>query len=89
MSRAHIFSFFLPHSRLFYVQLVENDSDTPVATFQKSKKGFFSSGSASLDITPQGMHIVDDIVTTFVWFEHKRREDEEVEDIADEVFWNT
>jgi hypothetical protein len=35
---------------------------------------FSKARPAALDITPEGMHIIDDIVTTFVWFEHKRRE---------------
>lgn len=66
----------LPHCMLFFVQLVlEGGSHTPIATFHKAKRGFFSSPRlAFLDITPQGVHIVDDIVTTFVWFEQKRRE---------------
>jgi len=55
--------------------VMEGDSDTPIVTFHKAKGGFFSTPRlAFLEITPQGVHILDDIVTTFVWFEHKRRE---------------
>ena len=59
-----------------FMQLVTDDNiETPLALYHKSHHGLFSTARpATLDITPQGMHILDDIVTTFVWFEHKRRE---------------
>ncbi|KIM87279.1 hypothetical protein PILCRDRAFT_814769, partial [Piloderma croceum F 1598] len=52
-----------------YPLLVTDDrSQTPV------ENGIFSTPRpAFLSITPHGMHILDDIVTTFVWFEDKRR----------------
>jgi hypothetical protein len=57
-------------------ELVTDDNvESVLAVYHKSHHGLFSeSRLATLDITPQGMHILDDIVTTFVWFEHKRRE---------------
>ena len=63
-------------TRFIYIQLVTDDhSQTPVAIFRHAKNGFFSTPRlASLDITPQGMYILDDIITTFVWFEEKRRQ---------------
>jgi cytochrome c-type biogenesis protein CcmH/NrfF len=68
----------ISHRMLFcvYQLVLEGGSHTPIATFHKAKRGFFSSKSrlAFLDITPQGVHIVNDIVTTFIWFEQKRRE---------------
>jgi hypothetical protein len=59
-----------------FTQLVTDDNiEMPLAIYNKSHSGLFSTPRpATLDITPQGMHILDDIVTTFVWFEHKRRE---------------
>jgi len=55
--------------------LVTDDQSLPVAIYRKAKGGIFSaSRPASLDITPQGMHILDDIVTTFAWFEGKRKQ---------------
>ena len=57
------------------MQLVDEQTNTPVAMFQLSKRGWFSAPApASLDITPQGMHILDDIIITFVWFEAYRRQ---------------
>jgi len=61
----------------------EEHSNIVIATFHKAKRGFFSTPRpASLDISPLGIDIVDDIVTTFLWFEHKRREDQTSADVA-------
>jgi len=59
-------------------QLVTDDNiENVLAVFHKSHHSLFSNPRlATLDITPQGMHILDDIVTTFVWFEYNRRESE-------------
>jgi len=64
------------HSQTHFTQLVTDDNiEAPLAIYHKSHHGLFSTPRlATLDITPQGMHILDDIITTFVWFEHKRRE---------------
>ncbi|KIM87281.1 hypothetical protein PILCRDRAFT_814774 [Piloderma croceum F 1598] len=54
--------------------LVGEGHSRTVATFHKPKWGILSkSRLASLEITAQGMEILDDIVTTFVWFEQNRR----------------
>jgi hypothetical protein len=46
-----------------------------MAAFQKSKTGFFSTSQpASLTVAPHAKHILDEVVTTFVWFEGKRRQ---------------
>jgi len=59
----------------YLLLVMEGGSDTPIVTFHKAKGGFFSTPRlAFLEITPQGVHILDDIVTTFVWFEDQRRE---------------
>jgi len=59
--------------RTHFAQLVTDDkAETILAVFHKSHGGLFSKARpAALDITPEGMHIIDDIVTTFVWFEHR------------------
>jgi hypothetical protein len=57
-----------------WLQLVVEGHSHTIATFHKPKWGIFSkSHLASLEIRPEGMNILDDIVTTFVLFEHNRR----------------
>jgi len=57
-----------------YPQLVLEGHSITVAIFHKVKHRIFSrSQKASLEITSQGMTILDDIITTFVLFEHQRR----------------
>ena len=56
------------------VLVAKRGSQTAVATFWRAKRGLFSSSRpACLSIAPQGVHIVDEIVTTAVWFEERRR----------------
>lgn len=53
--------------------VVKSHSQFAVATFQRVSIGLFSSNRpASLSVAPQAVHILDDIVTTAVWFEEKR-----------------
>ncbi|KAI6111287.1 hypothetical protein F5141DRAFT_775286 [Pisolithus sp. B1] len=51
-----------------------------VATFLQSSQGFFKAwnrgSSASLFVPPEGTHILDDIVVTFVYFESQWRDRE-------------
>ncbi|KZP16075.1 hypothetical protein FIBSPDRAFT_934807 [Athelia psychrophila] len=55
------------------VLVVLGHSQVSVATFQRASAGFFSSyRPASLSVATQAMHIMDDVVTTAVWFEEKR-----------------
>ncbi|KZP16073.1 hypothetical protein FIBSPDRAFT_866304 [Athelia psychrophila] len=56
------------------VLVVLGHSQVSVATFQRAAStGMFSSNRlASLSVAPQAMHIMDDVVTTAVWFEETR-----------------
>ncbi|KAH0830207.1 hypothetical protein J3R83DRAFT_1564 [Lanmaoa asiatica] len=51
-----------------------------VATFVQSQSGFFfcRKHTSSLFVPPEGLHILDDIVVTFVYFESKWREKENI-----------
>ncbi|KAF7981051.1 hypothetical protein HWV62_35512 [Athelia sp. TMB] len=55
------------------VLVAKKHSSTAVATFQRGNVGIFSSHRPSaLSVAPQGMRILDDVVTTAMWFEEKR-----------------
>ncbi|KDQ54073.1 hypothetical protein JAAARDRAFT_38674 [Jaapia argillacea MUCL 33604] len=58
------------------MKLVLNDtSDTVVVKFHEGSPGFFSPKRRSyLEIFPNGQHMIDIIVSTFVYLEWKRRE---------------
>ncbi|KZP16069.1 hypothetical protein FIBSPDRAFT_934802 [Athelia psychrophila] len=55
------------------VLVVKGHSEFSVATFRRATVSLFSTNRpASLSVKPQAMHIMDDVVTTAVWFEEKR-----------------
>jgi len=55
--------------------MTNDDVESVLAVYHRSHHDLFSTPRlATLDITPQAVHILDDIVTIFVWFEYKRRE---------------
>lgn len=55
------------------VLVVKGQSQNVIAIFQRASGGLFSdSQPPSLNVTPQGIHIGDDIVVTALWFEEKR-----------------
>ncbi|KAF9522243.1 hypothetical protein CPB83DRAFT_730437, partial [Crepidotus variabilis] len=56
-------------------KLFVKDTETPIATFHREYLGVLSPAqTASLEIYPQGEHMVDDIITTFIYMERLRTE---------------
>ncbi|PFH53535.1 hypothetical protein AMATHDRAFT_137257 [Amanita thiersii Skay4041] len=57
--------------------LINNDDQTPVATFHRGRFGIFrKSQPASLEIYPEGMHMLDLIMVTFVYIQKLRNDRE-------------
>jgi hypothetical protein len=57
-------------------QLVrDDDPDTVIAISHRSNSGIFwgPKRKASLDVSPAGMNILDDIILTFTWTNYIRR----------------
>ncbi|KAF7976666.1 hypothetical protein HWV62_6009 [Athelia sp. TMB] len=62
------------------VLVVKGQSQTAVATFQRARLQLFSPNKpACLSITPQAIHIKEEIVTTAMWFEEKRHQREKAQ----------
>ncbi|KAF9522245.1 hypothetical protein CPB83DRAFT_732820, partial [Crepidotus variabilis] len=54
-------------------RLFLKDTELLVATFHRKHLGILSKArAASVEIFPQGQHMVDDIVTTFIYMERLR-----------------
>jgi hypothetical protein len=58
--------------------VTDDGSRTPLAIFVEANLGLFSTPHpASLNIAPQGMPIIDELVATFIYMLHKRRSRED------------
>jgi len=58
--------------------LLHDDSNTPIAVYHKDKSCVFEgSHPGSLEVTLRGTHILDDIVTTFLWYQYTSPDSEE------------
>lgn len=67
-----------PHTQLVPLRGYNRASTSYVATFVRSQSGFCfrRKHASSLFVPPEGFHILDDIVVTFIYFESKWRDKE-------------
>ncbi|KAI6012044.1 hypothetical protein EDC04DRAFT_2609615 [Pisolithus marmoratus] len=75
-----IYEWQISNYRAQLVPLHAGNNAAYIATFLQSPQGFFKAWnrkpSASLFVPPEGIHILDDIVVTFIYFESQWRDRE-------------
>ncbi|KAE9393801.1 hypothetical protein BT96DRAFT_878908 [Gymnopus androsaceus JB14] len=65
------------HLPLTCTKLTSNDTlETPIATFHRGKL-FSLKSRAYLEIFPEGLHMMDEILVTFIYIEQQRKEAKE------------